>query len=205
MARPVLPRLAGFDRLVVFHVQRLDDQQLLPAERLVLLRGHDVAGDSCEKHLDPLRTSARADYEVTALAAGNELAYPIFATSACGPGDDVDADDFADFAAGFGAGVDGRANGGHVAVERDGDQAAADLVLLDEVHVGRLQRRVHGLDGRHDALGLDQSDCFWFAMTDLQKKFRQFVRSKPSSVCSCDDQFFVGRHDPDFAAGLRPC
>ena len=47
--------------------------------------------------------------------------------------DDVDGDDFADAAAGFGAGVDRGANGRDVALERDRHQAAADLVLLDEL------------------------------------------------------------------------
>src|SRR5690348_2225740 len=61
--------------------------------------------------------------------------------------DNVDADDLADPAAGLGAGVDRGADGGDVALERDRDQPATDLVLLDERHVRRLQRRVARLDG----------------------------------------------------------
>ena len=45
--------------------------------------------------------------------------------------DHVDADDFAHAAAGFGAGVGGGADGGDVALDRDRDQAAPDLVLVD--------------------------------------------------------------------------
>ena len=40
-------------RLVVLHVQRLNDKQLLAVQRLVLLRGHDVASDSGEEHGKP--------------------------------------------------------------------------------------------------------------------------------------------------------
>jgi len=72
----------------------------------------------------------------------------------------VDADDFPDAAAGFGAGVDGGAYRGDVAAQRDRHQPAADLVLLDERHVGGLESRVARFDRRDDAFGFDQSDCF---------------------------------------------
>jgi hypothetical protein len=71
------------------------------------------------------------------------------------PWDDVDGEDFADAPGGFGAGVDRGADGGYVTFQGDRDQPAADLVLLVELHVGRLERRVAGLDGRHDAFGFD--------------------------------------------------
>src|SRR5437868_7057722 len=57
-------------------------------------------------------------------------------------------------------GIDGGANRRYVAAECDGHQAAADLVLLDEFDVGRLQRCIARLDGGDDAFGFDQSDCF---------------------------------------------
>src|SRR5436305_14483808 len=72
----------------------------------------------------------------------------------------MDRDDFADSSRRLSAGIDGGANGRHVAAQGDGHQAAADLVLLDELDVRRLQRRIARLDGGHDALGFDQSDCF---------------------------------------------
>src|SRR6185437_9698844 len=75
-------------------------------------------------------------------------------------GDDVDGDDFSDAPAGFGPGVDRGADSGDVTLEGDRDQAAADLVLLDERNVRGFKGGVEGLDGRHDALGFDQSDCF---------------------------------------------
>src|SRR4051812_172571 len=67
--------------------------------------------------------------------------------------DHVDRHDLADAPAGFGAGVDRSADGGDVAAEGDRDQAAADLVLLDELHVRCLQRRVARLDGGDESLG----------------------------------------------------
>src|SRR5258708_3618608 len=75
-------------------------------------------------------------------------------------GNDVDGDDFADAAGGFGAGIHRGANRGDVTLEGDGDQAAADLVLFDEGDIRGLECRVARLDGRDDALGFDQSDCF---------------------------------------------
>src|SRR5207245_6567540 len=72
----------------------------------------------------------------------------------------VYGDDLAHTAGGFSACIDGGANGRHVATESDGHQAAADLVLLDELDVGRLERCIAGLDGGDDAFGFDQSDCF---------------------------------------------
>src|SRR5262245_7367427 len=74
--------------------------------------------------------------------------------------DDVDADDLADPTGGLSPGIDGRADGGDIALERDRHQAAADLVRLDELDVGGLEGRIARLDRGHDALGLDQSDCF---------------------------------------------
>src|SRR5690348_10973704 len=74
------------------------------------------------------------------------------------PRNHVDADDLADATGGFGTGVDRRADGRDVALERDRHEPAADLVLLNELHVRRLQRRIACLNGRYDALGFDQSD-----------------------------------------------
>ena len=56
-----------------------------------------------------------------------------------GTGDDVDADDFADAAGGFSAGIDGGLDGGDIAFDGDRDQARADLVLADELDVGGLE------------------------------------------------------------------
>ena len=61
-------------------------------------------------------------------------------------GDHLDADDLADPAGRRGAGVDGRLHRRHVAGHERRDQAAADLVPADQVHVRRLQHRVAGLD-----------------------------------------------------------
>ena len=58
-------------------------------------------------------------------------------------------------AGGFSAGVHRGANRGDVALERDRDQAAADLVLLDECDVGGLERRIARLYRRYDSLGFD--------------------------------------------------
>ena len=74
--------------------------------------------------------------------------------------------------AGFGAGIDGGANGGDIALERDRHQAAANLVLLDERDIGGLEGRVTRFDRGHDALGLDQSDCFAICHCSLQKSSR---------------------------------
>src|SRR5258706_15138600 len=69
--------------------------------------------------------------------------------------DHVYADDLTDAAGCFGAGVNGGADGGDVAAQRDRDQAASDLVLLDEGDVRGLERRVAGLDCCYDSLGFD--------------------------------------------------
>ena len=46
------PATPAWSRLVVLHVQRLDDEQLLAVEHLVLLGRDDVTGDSGEKHTE---------------------------------------------------------------------------------------------------------------------------------------------------------
>jgi hypothetical protein len=74
--------------------------------------------------------------------------------------DDVDAHNLADATGGFGACIDGGADGGDIAFERNRDQAAADLVLLDELHVRCLEGRIARFDGGDDAFGFDQSNCF---------------------------------------------
>jgi hypothetical protein len=74
--------------------------------------------------------------------------------------DDVYADDFADPAGGFCAGIDGGANGGDITLESDGDQAAADLVLFDKSDIRRFEGGIARFDSGHDALGLNQSDRF---------------------------------------------
>jgi hypothetical protein len=74
--------------------------------------------------------------------------------------DNVDGDDLADFSTGFGARVNGGANGGDIAANGDRYEAAADFVLLDELDVGGFQRRIQRFDCRDDSFGFDQSDCF---------------------------------------------
>ena len=76
------------------------------------------------------------------------------------PWDDVDADDFTDTAAGFGTGIHRGAHGGDIAAHRDRHESAANLMLVDERDVGRLQRRIQRLDRRNNPLGFDHSDCF---------------------------------------------
>src|SRR5688500_12659082 len=101
------------------------------------------------------------------------------------PRDHVDADDLADPTGGLGAGVDRGAHGGDVAAQGDRDQAAADLALVDEPHVGGLEGRVARLDGGDDAARLDQSDrltvCHDFA-PDVPDDCLQFSCSA-STVC----------------------
>mgnify|MGYP000028131173 CR=1 FL=1 len=56
-------------------------------------------------------------------------------------GDDMDRDDLAHAASRFRAGIHRGANRGNVAPEGDRDETRADLVLFNEHHIGRLQRR----------------------------------------------------------------
>ena len=69
--------------------------------------------------------------------------------------DDVDGDDFSDTARRFSAGVDGGTHCRDITTKGDRDQAAADLVLLDEFYVRRFQRCVAGFDCCDDSLGFD--------------------------------------------------
>ena len=65
-------------------------------------------------------------------------------------------------------------DGGDVALERDRDQAAADLVLLNERDVGGLERRVARLDGR------DQANLAgWISARASTKQHLMILVSKP--------------------------
>src|SRR6185312_4106942 len=101
-----------------------------------------------------------------------------------GSGDDVDGDDFTDAARGLCAGVNRGTDSGDVAPKGDRDQAAADLVLLDELHVRRLEGRVAGFDGCDDSLGFDQTDCFTVGhcYSSLRSVLRIISWSSPASA-----------------------
>ena len=71
-----------------------------------------------------------------------------------GPGDDVDAHQFANLCGGSGPGVGGGLDGANVSPDHDGDQPAAHVDLADQPHVGRLHHGVRRLDRAHQALGL---------------------------------------------------
>ncbi len=76
------------------------------------------------------------------------------------PGNDLDADDFADARRRGAAGVDGGLDRRHVADHQGRDHAAADLLPADQRHVGGLEHGVAGLDQRHQTLGLDHAKGF---------------------------------------------
>src|SRR4051812_22766459 len=113
------------------------------------------------------------------------------------PGNHVDRDTPPHAPRRFSAGIDGSADGGDVTAEGDGYQAAADLVLLDELDVGGFERCIARLDGGHDAFTFDQSDCF----TVCHKTISCGLFLVQNFDClSCHDQFFVGWNDPNLSA-----
>ena len=76
-----------------------------------------------------------------------------------GAGDDVAGDELAE-AADFGdAGFDGGFHGGDVALDDDGDVAAAELFLAEHFDVGRLAGAVDGLEDGGEALRFDEAEC----------------------------------------------
>src|SRR5260221_437102 len=61
---------------------------------------------------------------------------------------------------GLSAGFNGRADGADVAADERGHIGAADLNLTGEGDVGGLAHGVGRGDGRDQAFGLDQAECF---------------------------------------------
>jgi hypothetical protein len=76
----------------------------------------------------------------------------------------VHADHLADSTSGFRAGIDRGANSGDIAAQRDRHEARAHLVLLDELDVSGLERRIARFDRGDQTLGLDQTIASPFAI-----------------------------------------
>ena len=60
---------------------------------------------------------------------------------------------------GGGAGVYRRLHRAHVAPDHDGDEAGADLLLADQLDIGRLHHGVCRLNRPDEAPGLHHSQC----------------------------------------------
>jgi hypothetical protein len=75
-------------------------------------------------------------------------------------GQNVRADQFADFAGGLGPGIDGRLDAADVAGGEDGDQTAADGNGFDQGDIGGLDHGVAGLDAADVALGFNHAYRF---------------------------------------------
>jgi hypothetical protein len=74
-------------------------------------------------------------------------------------GDDVGRDQFANPAGGVRAGIDGGFDAADIAFDDDGDEAAANLDLIDELDVGGFGHRVSGFDATDVAFGFDHAEC----------------------------------------------
>ena len=77
-----------------------------------------------------------------------------------GPGNDVHADQLAHALSCRAARLHGGLDRTHVAADHHGDQAAADVLLADEMNVGRLDHGVGRLDGAHQPAGFNHAQCF---------------------------------------------
>ena len=74
-------------------------------------------------------------------------------------GNDVRCDELADPAGGVCAGVHSGFDAADVALDDDGDEAAADLDLTAELDVGGFGHRVGGFDATDVAFGFDHAEC----------------------------------------------
>src|SRR6185437_13482473 len=167
IARPVFPNDAGrfvcssyftFKGSTTNSFWPLSALSLCVATTLPVMRARNIAALHLRFAIYDLRMTGPQSIRNCKSQIENDLSH--FRHVRVRSWDDVDGDDFADAARGFGAGVNRRADRGDISAKGDGDEAAADLVLLDELDVRRLEGRVAGFDRRDDSFGFDQTDCF---------------------------------------------
>jgi hypothetical protein len=88
---------------------------------------------------------------------GGQLHFEHFSQFVVRPGDDLDADNFANATGSGSAGIGGCLDCGDVALDESADQSATDFVPAQEFHVGCLDHRVSRLEQGNKALAFDHA------------------------------------------------
>jgi hypothetical protein len=75
-------------------------------------------------------------------------------------GNDVNTDQFAYSTSRGSAGICGGLNGAHIAANKNGHVARADILLAQELHIRSFDHGVRSLNGSDETFGFDHTECF---------------------------------------------